>query len=120
MVDYCGMIPTPTDYTAEYGEPARFYQRCAPEIFRLVNSVADISQEILDLECGNRSATTNIWETAHFQSITTDWEDELGMLKTFGFSSVFDGENIARFNGNKEFDHAFGYFDEGMYVLVSA
>jgi len=40
-------------------------------------------------------------------------------LKSFGFSSVFDGNCLAKFNGNKEFDHAFGYFDEGT-VLVSS
>jgi len=113
------MIPTPSDGTWEFGAPAQFYQRCVPEIFRLVNSVTDVSREILDFEYGNRTATTDMWETAHFQSMTTDWEEELDMLKSFGFSSVFDGNCLAKFNGNKEFDHAFGYFDEGT-VLVSS
>jgi hypothetical protein len=118
-LDYCGMLPIPQDFGIELVAPAKFYQTCLPEAFRLINTVTDISHEIFDAASDNRSATTDSWETAHIQSMTTDWESELQALKRFGFSSVFDGENIAKLNPGKEFGHAFGFFDEGIARKIS-
>jgi hypothetical protein len=113
------MLPIPQDFGLELDAPAKFYQTCLPEVFRLINTVTDISQEIFDAVSDNRSATTDSWETAHIQSMTTDWESELQALKRFGFSSVFDGDNIAKLNPGKEFGHAFGFFDEGFTRNIS-
>jgi hypothetical protein len=111
------MLPIPYDFAIEYRPPAKLYQHCLPQVFRIINSVTDISAEIFDMALDNRSATTDFWETAHFQSMSTDWEDELSMLKNFGFSAIFDGNNIAKFSPDKEYDHTFGYFDEGIFPL---
>jgi hypothetical protein len=113
------MLPIPEDFGIELVAPAKLYQTCLPEAFRLINTVTDISDEIFDAASDNRSATTDLWETAHIQSMTTDWESELQALKQFGFSSVFDGDNIAKLNPGKEFGHAFGFFDEGTTPEIS-
>ena len=109
------MLPLPLDWSAEIEPPAKFYQHCLPKVFRHVNSVTDTSDEIAGFLHGEHPATTDQWETAHFQSMTGEWEDELGIYKACGFSSVFDAERILTFKEgeDKEFPSVFGYFDEG-------
>jgi hypothetical protein len=118
-LDYCGMLPIPADFSVEIEPPAKFYQHCLPQVFRHLNSVTDISEEISSFLHGKPSETTDQWETAHFQSMSGEWEDEIGILKAVGFSSVFDAEKISQFNGGEEFPSSFGYFDEGSYFLAS-
>lgn len=108
------------DWTVEIEPEAKFYQHCLPQVFRNINSVTDISHEILSLLHGNRSETTDQWETTHFQSMTGQWDGELEILKAVGFSSVFDAESMSKFNGNKEFPSSFGYFDEGKPLLYQS
>ena len=106
------------DWSVEIAPPAKFYQHCLPQVFRHINSVTDISDEISSFLHGERPNTTDQWETTHFQSMTGDWDGELEIYKAVGFSSVFDAEQISQFNGDQEHPSVFGYFDEGMLFLV--
>ena len=111
------MLPLPVDWTVENQAPAKFYQHCLPRVFRHINSVTDISNETSSFLHGQPPKTTDQWEATHFQSMTGEWDDELGILKAVGFNSVFDAEQIFQFNGGKEHPSVFGYFDEGNLVL---
>ena len=114
------MLPVPVDWSVEIEPPAKFYQHCLPQVFRHINSVTDISNETSRFLHGERLETTDQWETAHFQSMTGEWESELELLKAVGFSSVFDAEQISQFNGGKAYPSVFGYFDEGRLFLCTS
>jgi hypothetical protein len=114
MLDYCGMLAVPEDWFVEIDEPARLYQHCLPKVFRHVNSVTDTGAEIFALLNGSRPETTDYWETAHFQSMTGRYEDEAGLLRTAGFSTVITAEELAELNGYQEHPSTYGYYDEGI------
>jgi len=112
------MLPVPIDWAVEIEPPATFYQECLPKAFRYINTVTDISQETVGVCNDTAPPTTDRWETAHFQSMTGEWEDEAGILKATGFESVFLAEDIRQFkeqNGSDtQFPSIFGYYDEGI------
>ena len=107
------MLPVPIDWAVEFQPPAKYYQHCFPQVLRYMNSVTNTEAEMMAFFNGSRPNTTDQWETAHFQSMTGEWEDERGIIKACGFNSVFVAEDIAEFNGGQEFPTTFGYFDEG-------
>jgi hypothetical protein len=117
MSDYCGMLPVPMDWLVETDEPARLYQHCLPKVFRHVNSVTDTGAEIFALLNGSRPETTDHWETAHFQSMTGRYEDEAGLLRTVGFSTVITAEELGELNGYQDHPSTYGYYDEGTTPL---
>ena len=118
ILDYCGMLAVPEDWFVEIDEPARPYQHCLPKVFRHVNSITDTGAEIFALLNGSRQETTDHWETAHFQSMTGRYEDEAGLLRTAGFSTVITAEELAELNGYQEHPSTYGYFDEGIPRFV--
>ena len=118
MLDFCGMVPVPMDWAVEFMEPAKYYQHCLPQIFRYMNSVTDTHSEIMALFNGSRPRTTDQWETVHIQSMTGEWENEAGLLRATGFNTVITAEDIAQFNGDAPHPSTFGYFDEGIVLLM--
>jgi len=112
------------DWAVENVPPATFYQHCLPRTFRYLNTVGDHSSEVFDTLNSQQPRTTDQWETAHFQSMTGQWEDEAGLLKKTGFQSTFLAEEIWRFKiaqgVDADFPTTFGYFDEGSLSLLSS
>lgn len=99
------------DWTVELDSPAKFYQHCLPEVFRHINSVTDTVSNPLP---GKRPKTIDQWDVVHFQSMTGEWDAELDLYKSAGFSSVFDAERMFEFGGYpEEYPGVLGYFDEG-------
>lgn len=109
----------PVDWAVENRSPAKFYQHCLPNVLRHINSVTDTSDEVSRFLHGKRVDTTDQWETAHFQSMTGDWDHELSIWKDIGFSAVFDAEQMIPFKDDEEFPSVFGYFDEGMLLFLA-
>ena len=115
------MLPVPMDWAVENTPPATFYQHCLPRTFRYINAVTDISQETFNTLNNEAPRTTDQWETAHFQSMTGQWENEAGLLKKAGFESLFLAEELWQFKTaegvENKFPTTFGYFDEGSTFL---
>jgi hypothetical protein len=49
----------------------------------------------------------------HIQSMSGEWDHDRELYKRMGYDALFTAEEIAMFNGHKDFEHEFGYFDEG-------
>jgi hypothetical protein len=111
------MLPVPRDWSVEAVPPTNWYQHCLPETFRYLNLVTDTDSEINALFNNSRPATTDHWETTHLQSMTGEWDHNSDLFKSAGFNTVIDAETISDLNGNKPFDHTFGYFDEGKFLM---
>jgi hypothetical protein len=107
------MLPVPSDFFVENHEGAQLYQHCLPQVFRYISSVTNTDAAIIALFNGSRPRTTDQWETIHIQSMTAEFGDERKFLKEAGFGSVISAEEIAAFNGDKEYPSTFGYWDEG-------
>ena len=45
--------------------------------------------------------------------MTGEWDNESTLLKSAGFSTLFNAESLDNLNGKKAYDSSFGYFDEG-------
>jgi hypothetical protein len=107
------MLPIPSDFFVENSQPGQFYQHCLPQVFRYLNTVSHIDDEIFAAFNGSRRQTTDRWETIHIQSMTADFGDEKTFLRNAGFSALISAEEIAKYNGGLEFPSVFGYWDEG-------
>ncbi len=112
-IDWCGQIPLPLDWTEELSPPASGYQYCFPQVLRYLNSISNTEDEIMDLYRNKSRRTTNKWETVHVHSSTGAWDLGREIIKDSGFDAVILAEEIAEFNGGKEFPSTFGYFDDG-------
>jgi len=106
------MVPVPSDFFVENVEAGQFYQQCLPQVFRYISSVAFMDEEIIALFNGSRPATTDQWETLHIQSMTADFGEERQFLRNAGYGTIFAAEDLAKFNGNKEYPSTYGYWDE--------
>lgn len=111
------MLPIPRDWSVEAAPPSTWYQRCLPDAFRHLNLVTDTKPEIIALFNDSEPSTTDHWETIHLMSTTGDWDSDRQLLKSAGFDTVITAEDLGLFNGEKPFESAFGYFDEGRYLL---
>jgi hypothetical protein len=107
------MVPVPMDWAVEAMPPAKFYQYCFPQVLRYMNSVTNLEKEIFDLFNSTRPRTTDQWETVHIGSSTGEWDYGKEIIKNTGIQAVMTAEHLAEMNGDKTFDHSFGYFDEG-------
>jgi hypothetical protein len=112
IVDYCGQLPLPVDFTAELAAPAKMYQTCFPQVFRHMNSVTDLENEKVEMITDRGPRTTDQWETAHIASFTGIWDHTKELLHYAGFSTIIDAQNIVKIKGEREFDNYLGYFDE--------
>jgi len=112
------MLPVPKDWGVEPKPPATWYQQCLPEVFRHLNSVTDTNGELNAIFNNTRPATTDQWDTTHSQAMTGEWDNEMTIFKNAGFINFINAEGIGERNGHKEFDNAFGYFDEGNDLLM--
>jgi len=107
------MVPVPMDWAVEATPPAKFYQYCFPQVLRYMNSVTNTENEIFDIWNATRPRTTDQWETVHIAASTGEWDCGKEIIKAAGFNAVMTAEHLGQLNGNKPFEHTFGYFDEG-------
>lgn len=110
------MVPVPMDWAVEATPPAKFYQYCFPQVLRYMNSVTNTEDEIFDLWNSTRPRTTDQWETVHIAASTGEWDYGKEIIRGAGFNAVMTAEHLAKLNGDKVFDHTFGYFDEGRHL----
>jgi len=108
------MLPVPRDWSVEASAPAHWYQACIPEVLRHINLVTNRDAEIVNIFNDSMTSTNDFWETIHIQSMSGEWDSDREVYKRMGFGTVFTAEEIARFNGNKNYESDFGYFDEGI------
>jgi hypothetical protein len=113
VLDWCGMLPVPMDWSVEGSPPAQFYQHCLPQTLRYMSSVTDRSSELMAGFRNESVWTTDEWETAHIGSSTGEWDMGKEIIKATGMNSAIFAEQLADMNGNKPFPSTFGYFDEG-------
>jgi len=111
MVDYCGQLGLPLDFSVEFEPPAEMYQHCLPQVFRHINSVTDTEDEIRAIASGNRSEITDIWETVHIEAARGEYDHEKDILQGVGFGAVLAGEDIEEIR-NENFTNAHGWDDE--------
>jgi hypothetical protein len=71
-----------------------------------------MEDEKLAMMNGTGGNTTDQWETAHIASFTGSWDHTKDLLRTAGFSTVVDAQNIVNVQGDREFDNYLGYYDE--------
>jgi hypothetical protein len=116
IVDYCGQLPLPVDFTEEFGSAAKMYQTCFPQVFDHVNSVTNLDEEKLAFLNGTGSEVTDQWETAHIASFTGIWDHTKDLLRYAGFNTIIDAQNIINLKGEREFDNYLGYYDEGVFL----
>lgn len=110
------MLPVARDWGVELKPPTNWYQRCLPEVFRHLNLVTDTDAEVNAIFNNTRPETTDQWETTHSQAMTGEWDNGKTLFKDAGFINFISAEGIAEQNGQKKFDNAFGYFDEGIHM----
>ena len=84
-----------------------------------MNLVTNTDSEINALFNNSRSSTTDYWETVYVQSMTAVWDDGVNILKNSGFSTLITSAIMGEFNGKKQFDSDFGYFDEGIPLIYA-
>jgi hypothetical protein len=118
MVDYCGQLPLPVDFTVELTPPAKMYQTCFPQVFRHMNTVTSLEEEKILTMDGRGPQTTDQWETAHIASFTGIWDHTKDLLRYAGFDTIIDAQNIVKLKGEREFDNYLGYFDESTPALL--
>lgn len=78
-----------------------------------MNLVTNTESEINAIFNNSRPSTTDNWETIHVQTMTGEWDNEKHILKGAGFETLFNAESLDNLNGEKPYESAFGYFDEG-------
>lgn len=111
MVDYCGQLGLPIDFSVEFEPPAQMYQHCLPQVFRHINSVTDTEAEIRAIASGTRPEVTDMWETVHFEAARGAYDHEKEILQGVGFSTVLTGEDIEDIR-NENFTNKHGWDDE--------
>jgi hypothetical protein len=119
-LDICGMLPVPRDWSVEAKPHASWYQPCLPEVLRRINLVTNRDGEIVDIFNDSAKSTSDIWETLHIQSMSGEWDYDRELYKRMGFDAIVTAEEIGMFNGHKEWESDFGYFDEGPTTCYAA
>ena len=117
---YCGQLPLPIDFGAEFVEPATHYQTCYPQVFKHIHSVTDHDAEIISLL--NTSAppdVTDTWDTTHVAAFSSSWDRTEEHLRHAGFNAQIDAQLIEEVRGGQEWPHFQGYYDEGESAFVS-
>jgi Sulfatase len=110
--DYCGQLPLPIDWTAEFEPGAKMYQRCIPQIFRDMNSITKIQSELLSIANKTRSDVTDDWEVVHIETATGEYDHEKEILEGVGFAMGLTAEDFTLIMPGREFDTPMGYYDE--------